>query len=214
MIDVYDNTVTRYSNDYDDFMERKVSYAYVNCVVGLINDIGIVTLDKEDLINDASDAYYGLSYNQRASVSSDLVDKLEEAKERLKVLKVTIKPLQQEAIVGESTFVRFVFILNGYNELSSADFENKLTIILDDGKANEKTIVRTPNAYNRITLNGETYTANIDDSEYEFDNAVNNDDIYIVYVIEFTTSKYQGHNVKAKLVYNEIEYKTSGYDFI
>ena len=214
MIDVYDNTVTRYSDDYDDFMERKVSYAYVNYVVGLINDIGIVTLDKEDLINDASDAYYGLSYNQRASVSSDLVDKLEEAKERLKVLKVTIKPLQQEAIVGESTFVRFVFILNGYNELSSSDFENKLTIILDDGKANEKTIVRTPNAYNRITLNGETYTANIDDSEYEFDNAVNNDDIYIVYVIEFTTSKYQGHNVKAKLVYNEIEYKTSGYDFI
>ena len=218
MIDVYDNTVTRYGvsgeYQYDDFMDRKVSYAYVNYVEGLINDIGIVTVDKADLINDAYEAYWHLTYEQRSKISSDLEQKLEDAKEQLKVLMVSITPLQQEAIVGEYTYVRFIFILNGYNELTSSDFENQLTIILDEGLSSEKTIVRTPNAYNKLTASGETYVATVGEDEYAFDNAINNDDIYIIYVIKFTTSKYTGHNVKASLIYNETEYKTSGYDFI
>ena len=217
MIDVYDNTVTRYGvsgeYQYDDFMDRKVSYAYVNYVEGLINDIGIVTVDKADLINDAYKAYWDLTYEQRSKISSDLVQKLEDAKEQLKVLMVSITPLQQEAIVGEYTYVRFIFILKGYNELTSSDFENQLTIILDEGLSSEKTIVRTPNAYNKLTASGETYVATVGENEYTFDNAINKDDIYIIYVIKFTNEKYAGHNVKASLIYNETEYKTSGYDF-
>ncbi|MCR4898169.1 MAG: hypothetical protein K5892_02975 [Acholeplasmatales bacterium] len=213
MMNVYDNTIARRGDDFADFMNRKTTYSYTNIVKGLIDEIGVVTLDKESLINDAKDAYNGLTAKQKEFIPSESVQALEDAIEKLKVLNVSITPLQQEAIVGEYTYVRFIFILNGYNELTSADFENQLTIILDEGLSSEKTIERTPNAYNKLTASGDTYVATVGEDEYTFDNAINKDDIYIIYVIKFTTEKYAGHNVKASLIYNETEYKTSGYDF-
>jgi len=214
IMDVYDNTITRRSDDFEDFINRKVTYSYLNIIEGLINEIGTVSLDKENLISDARKAYDNLTYTQRERISSDLVDTLEAAEERIKVLKTSITALQQEAIVGEYTYVRFIFIINGNTELTSSDFENKLSIILDEGLYSEQSIERTPNVYTRITQNGNTYVSNVNDMEYTFDNSVNEDDIYIVYVIQFTTEKYLNHNVKAKLVFDETEYKTSGYDFV
>lgn len=127
--------------------------------------------------------------------------------------KVTVTALQQEAVVGATTYVRFVFIISGNTALSSADFVNKLTLILDEGEKTQQTKTCSPHAYNRITLNGETYTATVSSAEYSFDNSINTNDIYVVYVVGFTTSNYTGHNIKASLNVNLTEYKTSGYDF-
>ena len=67
--------------------------------------------------------------------------------------------------------------------------------------------------YKKITLNGDTYVATVNNNSYTFDNDVNNSDLYVVYVVKFTTSKYIGHTVKASLNYNDTEYITSGYAF-
>lgn len=129
------------------------------------------------------------------------------------VIKNGVKPLQQEAVVGESTFIRFIFIISGNSQLSSSNFSNKLTLILDDGKNTKQTVTRSPKAYNKLLLGGDTYVDTVDEASYTFDNAFNSTDIYVVYVVEFTTATYSGHSVKASLNVGGTEYKTSGYDF-
>lgn len=123
-----------------------------------------------------------------------------------------VTALQQEAVSGESTYVRFVFIVRDAT-LTTADFANKLTLILDDGLESKQTVTRSPKAYNKLTLGGNTYSATVNGSAYNFDNSENSNDIYVVYVVKFTTITYSGHNVKASLNYGGTEYKTSGYDF-
>lgn len=122
---------------------------------------------------------------------------------------VTVTAYQQEAVDGAYTYVRFIFVVSNDTTLATADFANKLTLILDDGLASQQTVTRSPKAYNKITLGGSTYT----NGDYAFDNSVNTNDIYVVYVVKFTTETYVGHNVKASLNVNSTDYKTSGYDF-
>jgi hypothetical protein len=123
---------------------------------------------------------------------------------------VTVTALQQEAVVGDVTYIRFVFIVSNDTTLATADFASKLTLILDDGT---QTKTCSPKAYNKITENGNTYTATVKGATYSFDNSINTNDIYVVYVVGFTTANYKGHNVKASLTYNEVPYETSGFDF-
>lgn len=123
---------------------------------------------------------------------------------------VTVTAYQQEAVNGAYTYVRFIFVVSNDTTLATADFDSKLTLILDDGLATQQTVTRSPKAYNKITLGGSTYT----NGTYEFDNSVNTNDIYVVYVVKFTTETYIGHNVKASLTVNEVPYKTSGYNFV
>ena len=122
---------------------------------------------------------------------------------------VTVTAYQQEAVDGAYTYVRFIFVVSNDTTLATADFANKLTLILDDGLESQQTVTRSPKAYNKITLGGSTYT----NGDYEFDNSVNTNDIYVVYVVKFTTETYVGHNIKASLNVNSTDYKTSGYDF-
>ena len=122
---------------------------------------------------------------------------------------VTVTAYQQEAVDGAYTYVRFIFVVSNDTTLATADFASKLTLILDDGETTEQTVTRSPKAYNKITLGGSTYT----NGDYEFDNSVNINDIYVVYVVKFTTETYVGHNIKASLNVNSTDYKTSGYDF-
>ena len=122
---------------------------------------------------------------------------------------VTVTAYQQEAVDGAYTYVRFIFVVSNDTTLATADFANKLTLILDDGETTEQKVTRSPKAYNKITLGGSTYT----NGTYEFDNTVNTNDIYVVYVVKFTTATYVGHNIKASLNVNSNDYKTSGYDF-
>lgn len=122
---------------------------------------------------------------------------------------VTVTAYQQEAVDGAYTYVRFIFVVSNDTTLATADFADKLTLILDDGLASQQTVIRSPKAYNKITLGGSTYT----NGDYEFDNSINTNDIYVVYVVKFTTETYVGHNIKASLNVNSTDYKTSGYDF-
>ena len=211
-LDYYDRSLLFEADKYGnlDFIGRKQTLSFVKTVEDLIDEIGTVTVEKEDLIVAARSAVDNLTEAQLQHFNQDKFDILVAAEETLKKLKVQIIPLQQEAIDGDYTYVRFVFILSGYPELSSSDFENKLTLILDDG---EQTKTISPNAYNKLTHSGETYTATVNEKEYSFDNSINENDIYVIYVVKFTTAKYQGHNVKAKLSFNENEYITSGYTF-
>ncbi len=123
---------------------------------------------------------------------------------------VTVTAYQQEAVDGAYTYVRFIFVVSNDTTLATADFASKLTLILDDGLESQQTVTRSPKAYNKITLGGSTYT----NGTYEFDNSVNTNDIYVVYVVKFTTETYIGHNIKASLTVNEVPYKTSGYNFV
>ena len=214
-IDIYDHSLLLEADEYNnsDFIGRSVSISFVKQIEGIIDDIGIVTLEDEDLVVAARKGYNALTEEQLAHFDSKKLTILEAAEEMLKVLKVEIIPLQQEAIDGDSTYIRFVFIIKNDVELKSADLENKLTLILDDGLESEQTLTRSPNVYKKLTLSGETYIATINEESYTFDNETNTDDVYVVYVVKFTTATYSGHNVKASLNYNNNEYKTSGYDF-
>ena len=121
--------------------------------------------------------------------------------------------VQQEAEVGDVTYLRFVFIISNDTTLATTDFANKLTLILDEGKTTQQTKTCSPKAYDKLTLGGETYTASVKGATYSFDNTINTNDIYVVYVVKFTTASYTGHNVKASLNVAGTEFKTSGYDF-
>ena len=129
------------------------------------------------------------------------------------VITTGVKALQQEAVTGDYTYVRFLFIVAD-STLTSSDFSNKLTLILDEDEATEQTVTRSPKAYDKLTLAGAVYSATIGENLYTFDNSVNTDDIYVVYVVKFTTTKYTGQNVKASLNVGGTEYKTSGYTFV
>ena len=113
----------------------------------------------------------------------------------------TIVGFQQEGKDGADTYVIVVYIASGYTELSSAKLTNALTLVLDEGTENEKTVTRTPRVVTKITNNGSTYVGTPDDASYEFDNATNTDDVYIIYVVKFTTATYKTHTIKAVLNY-------------
>ena len=124
----------------------------------------------------------------------------------------TITALQQEGISGNYTYVRFIFIASNYTALAKANLTNALTIVLDKGLEGEQTITRTPSVVNKITNNGETYVGTVNNADYEFDNEVNSSDVYIIYVIKFTTAKYSGHTISAVLNYGS-SYATTSYTF-
>lgn len=124
----------------------------------------------------------------------------------------TVTALQQEAVVGESTFVRFIFIISNATNIDTYDFTDALHLCLDD-ETNGPVVDRKPNVYTKLTSNGVAYTANVKGNEYTFDNSVNENDLYVVYIVEFTTATYSGHTINADLEYKNGTYSTTSYTF-
>ena len=125
-----------------------------------------------------------------------------------------VTSLQQEGKVGTSTLVRFVYIISGNTTLTKDNLTNKLTLKLDGDTENEKTLTRSPNVVSKITSSSDTYSAAVKSrTAYAFDNETNTRDIYVIYIVEFTTSKYIGHTISASLEYNSTSYSTTSYTF-
>ena len=131
----------------------------------------------------------------------------------LEFIPETVTALQQEAKVENSTFVRFIFIISNATDIEDYDFTNTLHLVLDAGDENSQTLDRTATVYNKVTNNGVAYTAEVNGNNYTFDNSINTNDVYIVYVVEFTTEYYLNHTISAKLDYKTDTYSTTPYTF-
>ena len=119
----------------------------------------------------------------------------------------TVKPLVQEAVKDEFTYVRFVSIVYSDTEINNDDISFSVTMTYTNETT--KTVEYTPYVVKRITQNGNTYVASLGGVEHSFDNAVNNNEYYVVYVLRFTTSKFDGCSINAKTTYQGADYISS-----
>lgn len=125
----------------------------------------------------------------------------------IKFIPDTVKPLVQEAVKDEFTYVRFVSIVYSDTEINNDDISFSVTMTYTNETT--KTVEYTPYVVKRITQNGNTYVASLGGVDHSFDNAVNNNEYYVVYVLRFTTSKFNGCSINAKTTYQGVDYISS-----
>ena len=125
---------------------------------------------------------------------------------------LTVTAAQQETdVIDGYRYVRFVYIIDGANVPESA-LNNKMTLVLDEGTANQQAIDVTPNCVRKITNGSSTYSANVPGlGSYEF--SAKENVTYVVYVVKFTNSKYITHTISSTLDYNGSTYNTTPYTF-
>ena len=120
---------------------------------------------------------------------------------------VEVTPLVQEATDTDYTYVRFVTIVSNAGEISSDDVEFSIT--MEYTNETTKTVNYTPYVVKRITQSGATYVADVNSVSHTFDNAINETEYYVVYVIRFTTSKFTGCKVSATTTFAGQDYTSS-----
>ena len=119
----------------------------------------------------------------------------------------TVKPLVQEAQADGYTYVRFISIVYSEFEIDPNDISFSITMTYNDETT--KTVNYTPYVVKRITQSGNTYVASLGGVDHSFDNSINNNEYYVVYVIRLTTSKFEGCSVCGKTTYQDVEYTSS-----
>ena len=109
----------------------------------------------------------------------------------------SVNALAQKAVVDEYTYVRFVSIIKGVDEIDASDVTFSVTMEYADTSKDDKTVNYTPYVVKKITQSGETYTATVGGNTHSFDNSVNPTEYYVVFVLRLTTSKFSGNSVYA-----------------
>ncbi len=116
----------------------------------------------------------------------------------------SVTPLVQKATDSTYTYVRFVTIIKGVEEIDATDVSFSITMTYSDNSS--KTVNYTPYVVKKITQNNETYTATVGSATHTFDNSVNPTEYYVVYVLRLTTSKFSGNSVKATTTFGGTSY--------
>lgn len=129
----------------------------------------------------------------------------------IRLVSKTVTPLVQKAVDTENgyTYVRFVTIIKGVEEIDATDVTFSVTMDYADTSKADKTNAYTPYVVKKITQNGETYTAEVDTVSHSFDNSVNPTEYYVVYVLRLTTSKFSGNSIYATTTFNGDSYDSS-----
>ncbi len=116
----------------------------------------------------------------------------------------SVTPLVQKATDDDYTYVRFVTIIKGVEEIDATDVAFSVTMTYSDSTS--KTVNYTPYVVKKITQSGATYTANVQGVSHTFDNASNSTEYYVVYVLRLTTTKFAGNSVKATTTFGGVSY--------
>ncbi|MBQ6783872.1 MAG: InlB B-repeat-containing protein [Acholeplasmatales bacterium] len=117
----------------------------------------------------------------------------------------SVTPLVQKATDSTYTYVRFVTIIKGVEEIDATDVSFSVTMTYASDSS-EKTVNYTPYVVKKITQNNDTYTATVGSATHTFDNSVNPTEYYVVYVLRLTTSKFSGNSVKATTTFGGTPY--------
>ena len=134
---------------------------------------------------------------------------------KVEFIQKSVQVIQQEVpnqIIGEddATYIRFVAIVKGVEDINSSDFTFK--IYREKGGATQS-ITRTVSTYNVLKSSGATYVAAIPgEASHTFDGACETE-FYALFVIGLTDATYKGYTVYAGFTYGGTEYPTTGYTF-
>ena len=124
----------------------------------------------------------------------------------------SVTPLVQKATDSTYTYVRFVTIIKGVEEIDASDVTFSVTMDYADTEKDDKTVIYTPHVVKKITQSGETYVADVNNVSHTFDNSVNPTEYYVVYVLRFTTSKYSGNSIKATTTFGGTPYVSNSIE--
>ena len=185
VIDCYEYAVARYN--YEDFMNRKDFTSFGIAVKGIISDIGEVTLEKEQLIIDAREAYGRLNDGQKSLVTN--LSTLEKAEYKLQVLQIDTRSSLAYHYVkdneGHFTFtnlyVRFggiisktlwdeidtTYTITGYGEMFSTDTFMDVDKLKDFYDLVEQNYPSIEKHYYEVTSNPESMPALFNASNYQ-----------------------------------------------
>ena len=130
----------------------------------------------------------------------------------LDLIPESVTPLAQKATVSDYTYVRFVTIIKGVEEIDTSDVTFSVTMDYADADKDDKTVIYTPHVVKKITQSGETYVADVNNISHTFDNSVNPTEYYVVYVLRFTTSKFSGNSIKATTTFGGTPYESNSIE--
>ena len=125
----------------------------------------------------------------------------------LELVPETVTPLVQKATDSTYTYVRFVTIVKGVEEIDATAVSFSVTMTYTDETSRTKEY--TPYVVKKITSSGKTYTAEVNSVSHEFDNAKNPTEYYVVYVLRFTTTNFTGCKVSATTTFANTPYTTA-----
>ena len=134
---------------------------------------------------------------------------------KVEFIQKSVQVIQQEVpnqTIGEddATYIRFVAIVKGVEDINSSDFTFKIYREKDE---TVQSITRTVSTYNVLKSSGSTYVAAIPgEASHTFDGACETE-FYALFVIGLTDATYKGYTVYAGFTYGGTEYPTTGYTF-